>query len=180
MEYISSAFATFINMCAVEYMTAHKGIYLQNDDALKLFFENQQFKPRDSETINPEINNWRQIPYLHNVLSHILSDRMITNEICNSRVRVIHTRKDGLKLGVIDYLTIGLPLDQFDGDDPDGYDIDDREDLPRLVLIDDKVLCDRNYQPTIQTSKSNDEIYEFNFYKRNYEDTKPSYHHWEE
>lgn len=189
MEYISSAFATFLNMCAAEHMARNKGVILRDNDALKLFFEKQVFKVREIEeepllnykNDTNEINKWREIPFLHNLLMYCFKNKMCRHDQLDATVKVISTNSSGLKLGIIQSLTIGQELPIYENYEIDwgdmGYDLDDCNDLPRLVLIDESKLSENNLH--YSSYHSADEL-EFNFYKRRSSDKTVSYHYWEE
>ena len=133
--------------------------------------------PESNVHISPLLNGIRDLQYAQNIYGYILKELMRTGDVCDSEIRIIHKREDGLCLAVIDYISIGSSVYDMD----DSLYEEDKADrysslFPRLCIIDE----DSFYKSGYLFDYESPQVFSLNFYKKNHDDIKPSYHYYNE
>lgn len=187
MEYVSQSFSDVVKMWSIEQQHITKQ-YLSSDDAFKALFYKQNFnkdlmKESKNIVLCDEIRSWKDIPWLDDILIRVLIDSMKKNDRCDTDVKVLTEREDGIKLCLIEKIDISVDSIAFYKEHDEEEEIDDfgregydaHEYYPKICVVHYERLFNRNMYPDFT---GND--FSISFYKKRNSSTRPSVHYWGE
>lgn len=127
------------NFVSSEFNRTHEEWETSKEDYLNKFveeFDKTDFV--DHIRVSGQINEMKDIPYLHNDISLLFKYIMDSHDKLDGQLEIICEREDGLMLCFINSLTV----EPEDPEEAITFDIDDSDYMKRLCVVDDSLLIE--------------------------------------